>query len=370
MFDNKSESLKTSAPSTNTGYLGIASNRKITPRAGSLGSTLALPTEDPLEVDRCLAALKADLAPRGELARILVKRVAVLSTRLDRAAAHEAVALSEKVRRAADDFDEARNAEADHLLGWIHSEPISHRRKLLATPEGVDRLIDALLGLRSDLDREGALIWTDYHESKIEAYFGRRCSDIPHSRGLGLSKAINNDFSEINPTEFEHLATESERRNWACDELTLYIDAEVARLRAHRETLDHEAIARNRAEAGRRATFDPDPTAILARKYEANTERSMFLALRELRKANAEAEARGIEPEPPLGSFRAEDFEPEIVDDEELEARLSSDKPARPVGVGFVPPSNFSEPAGTGSGVRGGRSSRGCSKGCGGRSRP
>ena len=55
---------------------------------------------------------------------------------------------------------------------------------------------------------------------------------------------------------------------------------------------DRAAADRARAGANDRALFDTLPDSILARKYEAATERSLFRTLRELREVEAEAAAK------------------------------------------------------------------------------
>jgi len=86
------------------------------------------------------------------------------------------------------------------------------------------------------------------------------------------------------------------------------IDSEVEGLRAHRATLDLEAIDRSRAGAASRALFDGSKEAQLARRYEAAAERGFYRALRELRRAPAttvvKPDARG--PGPDLAVAEAE----------------------------------------------------------------
>ncbi len=74
------------------------------------------------------------------------------------------------------------------------------------------------------------------------------------------------------------------------------IDEEMARLKDVRVNLDPKAIEQDRAEAVNRALFDPSKEAILARKYEAATERALFRTLKELRHVEADA-AQGIKTE-------------------------------------------------------------------------
>ena len=74
------------------------------------------------------------------------------------------------------------------------------------------------------------------------------------------------------------------------------------------EGMGAEEGTRLRAEAGRRAMFDPSREATLARKYEAAAERGFFRALKELRQLEKQAKAdeSAVEEEAyrrALGSF-------------------------------------------------------------------
>ena len=91
------------------------------------------------------------------------------------------------------------------------------------------------------------------------------------------------------------------------------------------EGLDPAEVARLRAEAGRRAMFDPSKEATLARKYEAAAERGFFRALKELRQL--EKQAKAAEPLSPAESYRKElgsflSIEKIDADLDALEARL------------------------------------------------
>jgi hypothetical protein len=65
-----------------------------------------------------------------------------------------------------------------------------------------------------------------------------------------------------------------------------------------------EEADRLRAEAGRRAMFDPSKEATLARKYEAAAERGFFRALKELRQL--EKQAKAAEPAAQVEAFQRE----------------------------------------------------------------
>ena len=70
------------------------------------------------------------------------------------------------------------------------------------------------------------------------------------------------------------------------------------------EGVDAAEGARLRAEAGRRAMFDPSKEASLARKYEAAAERGFFRALKELRQL--EKQAKAADPSVGFDSYRRE----------------------------------------------------------------
>jgi hypothetical protein len=68
------------------------------------GAGVVLPNEDAAEVGRRFAALEAEIEPTYEMDRILVRRIAVSSVRMDRGVEQETAHLSERVRQAEADF--------------------------------------------------------------------------------------------------------------------------------------------------------------------------------------------------------------------------------------------------------------------------
>ncbi len=255
------------------------------------GREVALPIEDPAEVNRRFAGFEAELRPSGAFGRTLVRRIALLSVRLDRCVEQEAAALGERIRHARDDHDDQRLAEVAGLLGDIGKDPAASVRKLLRTPEGVDALVQSWLDLKADLTRSGGRIWTLAHAERAHHLTGRRRNDIPISRIHELSEAIRGDFSLIGEDEGRGL-DEAARQGWAADRLADRIDGEVEALREHGESLDEAAFERDRDDAVRRALFDPSKEATQARKVEAEAERGLFRALREWRLAEREAAQR------------------------------------------------------------------------------
>jgi len=101
------------------------------------------------------------------------------------------------------------------------------------------------------------------------------------------------------------------------------------------EGADAEQAARLRAEAGRRAMFDPSKEACLARKYEAAAERSFFRSLREirqLRKESSRSPASEIEAQARASLARLGSF-------------LQAEAPARPTPPKPSPPASPAPPA-------------------------
>ena len=282
---NQRNAQKSTGPKT---LEGKARSRENAVKHGLTGAGIALPVEDQAEVALRFAAIQEELVPATILGAYFAHQIALMTVRCQRAARQESATLNAKILRAPAEWDEVRAAEADHLMGWIGVEPAAYRRQLVATPEGIDRLIERLLGLKSELDRP-VVVWDYNHYTQLEAFCGRRESDLPESRGMTLSKAIKGDFAGIEASEYDHLPTDDGRRNWACDELIVYILAEVDRLEGLRAKLDHAALARDRAESVERALFDAGKEATLARKYEAAASRELHKSLR----AFYEVEAHG-----------------------------------------------------------------------------
>ena len=334
---NRQNAQRSTGPKTPEGK---ARSRENAVKHGLTGAGIALPIEDAVEVARRFVAIQEEMAPSTVVAMHLAHQIALMTVRCRRAARQESAALTAKILRAPAEWDETRAAEADHLMGWIGVEPVAYRRRLVATPEGIDRLIAALLGLKSELDAP-RVIWDYNHWTKLEAFTGRRESDLPESRGMKLSKAINGDFAGIEATEYEHRATEDQRRNWACDELTVYILAEIEKLETLRAKIDHGALARDRAESVERALFDPGKEATLARKYEAAASRELYRALREFRAVEAREEPVPEIPHDEPAAIEAGDRvdiaevglipdKPKPIPNNELEQKLASfEKPAR-----------------------------------------
>ncbi len=258
---------------------------------GLTGAGIVLAEQDLSEVERRDIDLQAEFDPKSPMGKILVSRMATLSVRMERAEKQETAAISRRVLHAVDDFDQNRLDEADRLLDLLGEEPRINLRKLRKSPEGVDRLIIAWQELRADLTREPRPLWTASHRERAENLTGFRIDEAAGSRINVLSKAAWGDFGDLGIPE-DDVVDDNIRKAEARGLLVELIDAEIAALEAHYETLDFETIELDRAQAPDIALFDPSREATLARRYESEASRGFFKALKELRQAEAEAAAR------------------------------------------------------------------------------
>ena len=309
---NRANAAKSTGPRSISGRNRSAQNSL---KHGMAGAGVVIPAEDRDEVERRNDALQAELAPKSAMGEILVRQMAMLSVRIERGAKQETAAIAARVRHAADDFDEERIGRAEMLLRAIGEDPRGHLRRLKKMPEGVIRLGRAWSELRADLAREKAT-WTASHLVTAANLTGLREEDARGSRLGALSRAAWGDFEGLADHEGRGLDDDA-RKAWARARLVERIDAEVAGLEAHLETLDFETIEQDRAEAGDRALFDPSKEAALARRYESEARRGFFQALKEFRGVESgvieREELAAATPPPaygqpldPLGSFREE----------------------------------------------------------------
>jgi hypothetical protein len=246
---------------------------------GLTGQGVVVPAEELAQVDRRAESLRSELRPSSELGRLMVRRMAYLSIRLEKSEQHELAATAARVRRAPADFDEARLAEVEALVLRLAEDPAPALRRLLAMPEGIDRLLEILAVMRSGLLDGPDPIWGQPNRDRLAMFLDRA--------GAARVAALTMTLYRVDVDRSVERAR---------SELAAMLDAQVARLGEARRAIDEQAIAKDRAGAPDRALFDPSKEATLARKYEAATERGFFRALREFRAAeSALAEA----PAPP-----------------------------------------------------------------------
>ena len=277
---NRANSMLSTGPRTEAGK---AVSRGNALAHGMSGAGVVVSAGDGEALERLKGAFERELAPRGSVALGLVHRAAVLASRLERCGRQEVASLAARVGRAEADYRDGRLDEVDRLMGELLEAPGRSLRRLSRMPEGVDRLVEAWEGLRSDLDRPGSA-WGEGHRALAEALMGRRKGEFGRSAVEGFSEALGDEGS----------------REEARAGLRGLIDEAVDRLRGVRAGLDLGAIEAERRGSKDRALFDPSKEAGLARRYEAATERGLFRTLRELeavqgRSGQAEPAQRGTE---------------------------------------------------------------------------
>ena len=292
---NRANSTRAKGP---TSERGKSISRRNSLKHGLTGEGIVLPEGDQAEVESRIEALRDELQPQSSLGSMLIRKIATFSVRSERAAERENAAIAERVRNAVDAFDEERGRRVDALFGSFLDDPRGAVRNLRRMPEGVDRLIEAWRTLRRDLDREGQHRWDSPQLARAANLAGVPHLDAHGTRIGDLSSAIWGEFHGLAAHEGGDLDNEG-RRNWARVALLELIDAQIAELEAHRDTLDLDRIEQDRREAPARSTFDDSKQASLARRYEADSDRGFYKALKEFRQVEADAPTR-IEAAPDL----------------------------------------------------------------------
>ena len=299
---NRRNAQRSKGPTTPEGK---AISRRNALKHGLTGSGVALPTEDQAAISDRFIGLQNQMAPKTDAGELLLRRFAFLSVRIERCEKHETSETSKRVRHAIARFDDERLAAVEALGTRLYAEPATTVRRLQMTPEGIDWLLNEWEILRADLLNPDRNCWTQNHRMHFDALLGLNPGGYRVARIMALSDARDGSFRHLDKLDGEGLEGPA-RAGWAQGELTRLIDVEMARLEEARAKFDHRALAADRAEAVDRALFDPSKEAILARKYEAATERAMYRALKEYR----QVEAEGAElAESGLSSCKDEDCE-------------------------------------------------------------
>ncbi len=112
---NRANAARSTGPRTEEGK---ARSRANSLKHGLTGDGVVLPEEDAAEVERLSLAFGDEMQAEGEVGLALARRMAVMSVRMDRCVVQEAAALSDRVRRALDDFEAPEGVgpdEADRL---------------------------------------------------------------------------------------------------------------------------------------------------------------------------------------------------------------------------------------------------------------
>ena len=284
---NRQNAAKSSGPKT---VEGKERSRRNALKHGLTGAGIVLPTEDLGAIEARFADFEEDLRPSGGVARFLVQRAALLSVRLDRAAIQEAASLTASILAVGSDMPTAdADAGMESLFEALQDRPSLARQELLDQPAGIDRLVAALRTLQARLNADPIGAWGAGHAQILEALLGHDPAALP-ARSKLLSDVVLGDCSQLRAAETADLDMPGKQR-WAADRLARLIDAEVEQLQVHQATLPPTPPRIDSPEA-RRALFDGSRAAVLARRYEASTERALFRTLKEIRQLNAEQAAR------------------------------------------------------------------------------
>ena len=299
---NRLNAQKSTGPKTEEGK---AASRRNGLKHGLSGQGVVVAETDDAEIERRVEQLEKDMKPISPGGVALIRVMAAASVAMEKASKQLSAAQARSVRHACTDHDEAMHDEADVLFEGLDEEPRKNLRKLKRTPEGVDRLIEAWTDLFDDLARDVPSGWTADHLDRITLLTGKKTATAWSSRLGALSRALGGDFLGLSKGDGAGLDEEA-RTAWARDRLAERIASEIAKLEAHRETLDLEAFEQDRVEAPARALFDTSKPATLARRYEAEACRRYFKALVEFRKVEAESLAKPTWEDSPtsLGSSR------------------------------------------------------------------
>ena len=284
---NRRNAARSTGPRTDAGKQRSRGNAL---KHGLSGDGVVLPAGDVAAVDALAGRLADELAPRSALGEVLVRRMAVMSVRLERCERHDAAMTAKRVREAVVARDIQRRDEAEALGAGIEANPAEVVRRLGQTPEGIDWLAHAWEVLRAEVmvgpmpGQVGAPL-----EDRIGLLLGLEPARACLGAWVGCCRAVQGDFSGWADPECGPDATEAKRRARAAVQVLAWIDQELAALAEQRAEADDEDEAADRREAAARALFDPSRDAERARRFEAAAERGLFRALREFRKVEEAA---------------------------------------------------------------------------------
>ena len=76
------------------------------------------------------------------------------------------------------------------MLGEISLDPVTVRRRLLASPEGIDALIGRLRALREKAQSTRHVVWDEEEGTALELCLGHKPGQAPLSRSVLLTRGI------------------------------------------------------------------------------------------------------------------------------------------------------------------------------------
>ncbi len=235
-------------------------------------------------------------AEQDWLGTLLIRQVAIATIRAERAYRHETALAAERMRKAADVYEDERLVLAREIMADLGADPVTTRRRLLKAPEGVDALMERLGALREPTRSRGMIVWDDAEGQELDRCMGQIPGQAPLSRAAMLTRGIVYDhWVGLDPTEFDGLSA-ADRLYWALDEIGKIIDGELTALAAHRATIDPSRAEHGRAEASERSMLDLGTQGAAIRRYASAAERSILKMLRELRLIRYEAQLKAMPP--------------------------------------------------------------------------
>ena len=260
---------------------GKARSRLNAVKHGLTGAGIALPSEDAAAVEARFLEMQEQMQPSTVEGALQIRLAAFMSVRIDRCGRHERALLATARRHAADEFDLARLAEIDRLFRTIETNPREHHRRLQTTTEGIDLLLEALQGVRDQVELGLYKKWKAAQCDKIDCFLGGSDSEFSTSRADAVLFAIRGNYEWIMPRELDGIPAGTTRDQYFGDELIRLVDAERARLERVRGRIDPEVVALDRLEAADRVTLPDTPETARFRKYEAAAISGFQRALRE-----------------------------------------------------------------------------------------
>ena len=274
---NRQNSLKSTGPSPEARLRTRANALK----HGLTGAGVVLPSEDKAAVEARYDALFRECDPKTEREVILIERAAYLSVRLKRCQRYDVATLSTRVRHAVESFNQERTAELNRAIDRLDREPELVVERLRSDPDGLDWMIEQWLSLRQALTLGDGLGFGSSEVATMHHLMGERFELKATFRGWPLVQAMRRCFDNLDPAEVAGVPDES-KPEWARGQLLAIIDEQIQARMKEGERLDTSELKLDQDEAVDRVLFDPSKEAILARRYEAATERSLLKSFREL----------------------------------------------------------------------------------------
>ena len=112
------------------------------PEVNTLACTIAIrPGFISPEVEQRTVEFLDDIQPKRTVSYYLTRRAALLSVRLEDMERYHAAIRAQRLRRAESEYTQNRLCEIDHLNSWLCVEPAVYLRRLMQSPEGIDRLL-------------------------------------------------------------------------------------------------------------------------------------------------------------------------------------------------------------------------------------